>query len=232
MAKTEKASTQKYLKIDEIKDGVAVLKDGSLKSVIHVSSINFALKSEPEKNSIVLGFQGFLNALSYPIQIVARSKKLDLDEYLESLVQRAKSQSNPLLKDQTLDYIDFISRMLEVVNIMDKDFFVVVPYFPIATSKEGLMDKVTGIFADKSANRSNDAQFAQNKTQLDLRVSQVVSGLNSIGLKSYPLDTEQLIELFYSLYNPGLDRTQKIVDITKLGADVIQTSPNGGESNG
>ena len=121
------APTQQHLKIAEIRDNTLILKDGSVRSVIKVTPVNFDLKSEDEQNSIIYGFQSFLNILEFPIQILVRSKKLDIDMYLEKVISVAEKQENPLLRDQTYDYIDFIKKLVELADIMKKEFYVIIP---------------------------------------------------------------------------------------------------------
>ena len=126
--KQQVGSTQDTLKFAEIRNDTVVLKDGNLRQVLLCSSINFALKSEQEQNAIVYAYQNFLNSLNFPIQILMQSKKLDLSNYLKKLSEKANSQTNELLRSQTLDYIDFIKRLINLANIMDKRFYVVVPF--------------------------------------------------------------------------------------------------------
>lgn len=138
------ASTQAYLPISEIKEGVVVMRDQSLRSVLIVSSVNFALKSEQEKDAIIASYQSFLNSLNFPVQIVASSKKLHLTNYINSLKTLGQNQTNPLLKIQTEEYSRFIEQLLEVSNIMEKRFYVVVPYFPAGVNVEGGIKDLIG----------------------------------------------------------------------------------------
>jgi len=136
------ASTQAYLDIEEIREDVVILKDGSMRAIILVSSINFDLKSEDERNAILQSFQNFLNSLSFPLQIMIDSKKIDLDDYLKMIETKKNSQKNELLKIQISEYIDYIKGLLDQVNIMDKRFFVIVPFYPNVMEKSGILDKI------------------------------------------------------------------------------------------
>ena len=139
--KNPSSSTQMYLKISEIRDNTLVLKNGGLRSVLRVSSINFNLKSEEEQNAIIYSYQAFLNTLEFPLQIVIRSKKLDIDEYLDKLKKIGEKQTNPLLQTQTYEYIEYIAKLVEYADIMEKDFLVVVPVDPFRSQKPNMFQK-------------------------------------------------------------------------------------------
>jgi len=213
------SSTQTYLRIAEIRDGTLVLKNGGLRTVLRVSSINFNLKSEEEQNSIVYSYQGFLNTLEHPIQIVVRSKKLDIDNYLEKLRKIGEKQTNPLLQTQTYEYVEYISKLVEYADIMEKDFLVIVPLDPMRSIKLNIMQK---FFQNMNAKDSYDAikrrheEFDQLKKTLAQRVSSVKVGLENCGLKAEELTTKELIELFYNIYNPTVARYEKAKEIQDI----------------
>src|SRR3989344_2447235 len=151
------ASTQSMLDIAEIKEGTIVLKDGSLRAVIAVSSTNFSLKSAEEQGGIINSYQSFLNSLNFPIQIVMQSRKLDVHSYLDRLRSVAQEQTNELLRMQTQEYIEYISKLIDFSSIMNKTFYIVVPFFTGTAVKHGFMSKfgkilnpVTGISSQKS----------------------------------------------------------------------------------
>lgn len=215
--KPQIASTQEILRFAEIHDGIAITKTGELRAILMVSSINFALKSEQEQTAIVFAYQNFLNSLEFPIQIVMQSKKLDLYNYLIKLKKVSQTQTNELLRMQTLDYIDFISRLINVANIMDKKFFVVIPYIP--------MPKV-GLSAPKKAQESHTItmeEFNRYKEELTQRVATVSSGLGSVGVRCAQLSTQQIIELMYGIYNPEESSKQKLTQIDQLTTQVIES---------
>jgi type IV secretory pathway VirB4 component len=215
--KTPKApSTQRFLPIKEIREGTVVMKDGSMRAVIMVSSINFSLKNEEEKDSIINSYQGFLNSLEFPIQIMIASRKLHLDNYMKSLDDAYNSQTNELLRLQTSEYIAFIHELLEYANIMEKRFFVVIPFFPIGIKKDTFISKLI------NTPKQFDADFETLKMELSQRVDHVISGLSSVGLRCVALDTEDLIELYYTSYNPDTAGEEKIHNAEELEAPVIR----------
>lgn len=211
------ASAQAYLPISEIREGVVVLSDGSLRAVLIVSSLNFALKSEQEKDAIISSYQGFLNSLNFPLQLVASSKKLHLTKYISTIKNLGQSQQNPLLKIQTEEYANFIEKLLEVSNIMEKRFYVVVPYFPAGVNVDGTFKDLLG---KKKAGLSES--FEENKKKLLFRVERITEGLTSIGLRCSPLDTKNLLELYYSSYNPDTAENQKLIDLDSIENPVVE----------
>lgn len=212
-------STQTYLKIAEIRDDTLVLKNGGLRAVLRVSSINFNLKSEEEQNAIVYSYQSFLNTLEFPIQIVIRSKKLDIDDYLDKLKKIAEKQPNPLLQNQTYEYIEYIAKLVEYADIMEKDFLVVVPMDPARSVKPNILQK---FFQNMNAKDSYEnikrrhEEFDEFKRTLTQRVSSVRIGLENCGLKVSQLITQELIELFYNIYNPTVARYEKVKSVENL----------------
>lgn len=213
------ASTQLHLRIAEIRDNTVVLKNGGLRAVLKVSSMNFNLKSEAEQNSIIISYQSFLNALEFPIQIVIRSRKLDLDEYIEKLRKLAEKQQNALLQRQTYEYVDYIRRLIEFADIMEKEFYVVVPMDPARAVKQNFIEKFWSRMhpADSIASVVRRHQeFEQLKKNLNQRTTQIVSGIEQCGLKTEVVGTADLIALFYQIYNPLTARNEKIEDTSKL----------------
>ncbi len=209
------ASTQQYLDITEIRDDCVVLKDGTLRSVILVSSINFALKSEDEQNAIIFGYMSFLNAFDFPLQIVVQSRRLDIDAYLERLKQAEKEQTNELLKVQIAGYRQFVAELVQIGEIMNKRFFVVVPYNPATDKRKGFFRRLGELFSPAVLIRLREETFKQYRKELFLRVEHVMGLLNSLGLSTVPLDTQGLIELYYNVYNPEISRYEKLTDIAK-----------------
>lgn len=219
--KVSAPATQQRLYISELKQDVVVLKDGTLRAVLEVSSINFALKGEDEQQAIIQGYIGFLNTLDFEIQIVIQSRKLDIRNYLLSLEQLAKQQTNELLKMQTLDYRQYIEELVTLSEIMEKRFLVVVPYSPFSKKRKNWFTRAQEIIFPARVIKLADTKFVKYLKELDRRVSIVSSGLTSIGLQVSQLDTQRLIELYYQLYNPtrgsnrhlpGLDKLQLVPD--------------------
>lgn len=210
------ASTQEILRFAEIHDSIVITKTGELRVILMVSSINFALKSEQEQTAIIFAYQNFLNSLDFPIQIVMQSKKLDLYNYLIKLKKVSQTQTNELLRMQTVDYIDFISRLINVANIMDKKFFVVVPFVPLPK---------VGISVPKQSQNVTMTvdEFNRYKEELTQRSQVVQSGLGSVGVRCAQLNTQQIIELFYGIYNPEESSKQKLPPIDELTTQVIES---------
>jgi type IV secretory pathway VirB4 component len=204
MAK-ESQPTQQFVEIEDIKNGVVVMKDGSLRSVLMVSGINLELKSEEEQNIAVFSYQNFLNSLDFSVQLVIHSRKLNIKSYLDKLEEYKNREENELLKNQISEYSEFIRSYVETNAVMAKTFFAAVPY--ASTIISGGSGNFLDIFKFGGKGKTSAAKekegLEQKIVQLNQRVDQVVSGLKQIGLRVVALNDEELIELFYNLYNPG-----------------------------
>jgi type IV secretory pathway VirB4 component len=184
-------STQQFLEIEDIKEGVLILKNKSLRGIIMVSSLNFALKSEEEQNAIIFQFQNFLNSLDFPIEILIQSRRLNITGYLEKLKDLEKKQENELLKHQTADYRKFIESLVAGGQIFVKNFLVIVPFY------------LMGVSTTKGKTPSlSEEQFQRSKSQLWQRMEFVIMGLRRCGLQCVPLGTTEIIELLWSFYHP------------------------------
>jgi type IV secretory pathway VirB4 component len=193
--------TQEFVPISEIRDGVVVLRDGGLRIVLMVSSVNFALKSEDNQQAILLQFQNFLNTLDFAVQIVVHSRRFDVRPYLALLEERVKKQESELLQIQTREYIGFVRSFTESTAIMSKSFFIVVPYSPTPVKLRGGLP--VGIRSKSAAPAAVAADFNESRTQLEQRIAVVEQGLTRCGLRTARLGTDEEIELFYKLFNPG-----------------------------
>lgn len=209
-------ATKKYLDIAEIREDTVIMKDGTLRAVLLASSINFALKSEEEQNAIISNYVGFLNSLDFSIQIVIQSRRLNIEKYLNKLKEEEKKQVNELLKIQIADYRQFVGELIEMGDIMSKRFYVVVPYSPFTNNQKKFFDRVKEVLTPASAIRLNKEKFLKRKRDLMLRVSSVMSGMQSMGVQAALLDTQSLIELYYNIYNPDLMETEKLVPLNNL----------------
>lgn len=214
--KAKNPSTQRYLDINEIKENAVILKDGTLRAVILVSSINFALKAEIEQNAIVSGYMELINSFEYPVQVVVQSRKLNMDHYLSRLSVLQREQKNELLKNQMQSYSDFIRQLVEIGEIMTKKFYMVIPYSPYAAKQKNFFIKLKEAFTPGDVINISRKNFDNYKNDLYLRVNQVIGSLNSLGLNAVALDTQSLIELYYNAYNPMTAATQPLEDINKL----------------
>ncbi len=207
---TPSKTTQDFVPIQEIRDGIVVLKDGSMRALMLASSLNFALKSTDEQNAIILQFQNFLNSLDFSVQIFVQSKRLDIRPYIALLEGRYKEQVTELMKIQTREYIEFIKTFVENSNIMTKSFFIVIPYSPpiMPSGKNplgSLMKK-----GDKTPLLENN-KFEEYRSQIEQRVSVVEQGLVRCGIRMAELGTEEVVELYYKIFNPG--ETEKPIQI-------------------
>lgn len=209
-------STQRYLDIAEIKEDVVVLRDGTLRVVLLVSSINFALKSEDEQQAIIQQYVQFLNTLDFPLQIVIQSRQLNIDDYLMRLQESEKNQPNQLLKNQVADYREFIKELITLGEIMQKQFFVVVPFNPLSDKRKTFWERLTDMFLPAFSLRLADKIFRERREALMFRVGHIMSSLGSMSLNAVVLDTQSLIELYYRVYNPEQYETQKMVTADKL----------------
>lgn len=214
--KISSASTQQYLDILEIKDDTVVMRDGTLRVVLAVSSINFALKSEDEQNAIISSYVSFLNNISTPIQIVVQSRDLNIDNYIEYLKNKEKEQTNRLLKIQTGEYIEYIKELVSMGKIMNKKFFVVIPYSPFSDKRKGFLSQLSEIFKPATVLKLKETKFLKYKDNLSRRVDSIFSALLSLGVDVKQLNTQELIELYYNSYNPETSKNQPLVDIEKL----------------
>lgn len=220
--KNVKDSTQLHLKISEIRDNTIVLKNGGLRAVLKSSSINLNLKSEAEQNAVIYSYQNFLNTLEFPIQIVIRSKKLDIDDYIEKLKKLAVKQTNPLMQKQTFEYIEYISRLVEYADIMEKEFYVVIPQDPFRSEQKGLIKTfLENIFPQDTVEKikQRHGEFDQLKKGLSQRVNTARAGLENCNLRVTELNTQELIELFYEVYNPMTSRNQKFANEEDLALE-------------
>lgn len=195
-------SSQQRLHIAEIRNDTVTLKDGTLRAVLEVSSINFALKSEDEQQAIIQGYVGFLNTLDFELQIVIQSRKLDIRKYLETLDHLAKEQTNELLRVQTTEYRQYVEELVTLSEIMEKRFYIVVPYSPFSKKRKSWFSRVQEVLFPTRVIKLADVKFEKYLKELERRVSVVASGLTSIGLQVSQLDTQHLIELYYHMYNP------------------------------
>ncbi|KKR48901.1 MAG: hypothetical protein UT86_C0002G0076 [Candidatus Magasanikbacteria bacterium GW2011_GWC2_40_17] len=209
-------STQQYLDIASIHDDILIMKDGTLRAVLLASSINFALKSEEEQNALISAYASFLNTLEYPLQIVLQSRKLNMDAYLEKLKKSQEEQTNELLKMQIADYRGFIDELVDLGQIMSKKFFVIVPFNPSSNKRKSFFARFKETFTPAIFVGLKRELFLNRKKDLMSRVSQIQGQLQSFGINTIALDTEGLIELYYSSYNPQLSDVEKMVDTDRL----------------
>jgi hypothetical protein len=225
---TNPNSTQNTLQIAEIRDGIVIMNDGSYRSVIMVKSINFDLMSPQEQEAVEYAYQGFLNSLYFPVQIFIRSNRVDLQPYIEKLDKIRTEHDNMLLALLMEDYINYIDALSQQTNIMDKKFYIVVPYFPVVdvqkalTQSKNFFSGLSSMFNSKEKHFTiNEADLEAAKGELRNRVQAVLGGLLQCNIQGLPLDTQELIELYYDTYNPDTATRQQLKNFNELSADVI-----------
>lgn len=194
-------SSQDFVPVKEIRNGIVVLKNNSLRLVFMASSLNFALKSAEEQTATIMQFQNFLNSLDFSVQFFVQSRQLDIRPYIALLEERKKEQTSELMRIQVNEYIEFIKKFTENVNIMTKTFFVVIPYTrPVIERKRLPLE----ILSRKKISREEEVDiFEENRTQLEQRSAIVEQGLARAGIRVAQLGTEELVELYFKIFNPG-----------------------------
>lgn len=203
--------SQQIINIEEVRDGVLIMKDGTLKVILMASSLNFALKSADEQTAVILQYQNFLNSLDFSVQFFVQSRKINIEPYLDTLKETKEQQTNELLQIQISEYIEFIRTFVKASNIVNKNFYIVIPFAPpvFTTAEEGvkgIMNMLKGLWGSTEIKKQeglSPQKFEEYKNQLWQRMENVVAGLTRTGVRAVPLNTEELIELFYGLYNPG-----------------------------
>lgn len=203
-------STEQLVPIADIRDGVVILKNGSLRLVLEVSAINFELRSADEQVAILQGFQRFLNSTDFPVQIVISSREIDISNYLKKVDQITESLESELLKIQASEYSKFVKELSSLSNIMSKKFYIVVPFYIYETPQvTGLVASLKSLFNPKVVPKElTEEQFNTYKNQLLQRTELIYSGLEGLGLKIRQLGDEELKNLYYQLYNPTINPTK------------------------
>lgn len=208
--------TVQHLDIAEVRDDMVILKDGTVRAVLLVSSINFALKSDEEQEAIIQAYMSFLNSLEYSLQIVIQSRRMNIEGYMQALQEQERKTTNELLRAQIADYRTFVSELVEIGQIMQKRFYVVVPYDPLTNKKKNFWTKLSESLSPAAAAHLNEKQLTDRIEQLSRRVEVISSQLNSMGLTSVRLDTQGLIEVYYNVYNPDVFEEQKLKDLSEI----------------
>lgn len=217
-------STQNTLQIAEIKEGILIMKDGSYKAVVTCKSINFDLMSYREREGVEYGYQGFLNSLYFPIQILVRSNKVDIGPYLEKLLKIRSEQDNMLLNVLMDDYLNYIEMLAQEANIMDKSFYIVIPYYSTTESFDDIKKQSQGALAslfssNKNINQPikiNQQTYLKAREEIQNRVDVVISGLSQVGVQAKQLNTAQLSQLFYNFYNPDISAREALVNFDQV----------------
>jgi hypothetical protein len=226
--KSNPNSTQNTLQIAEIRDGIVIMNDGSFRSVVMVKSINFDLMSPQEREAVEYSYQGFLNSLYFDVQIFIRSQKVDIRPYLERLDKIRGEHDNMLLALLMEDYINYMANVAQQTNIMDKKFYVIVPFNPVTTAQQAITQSknfftgLANMFNKKEQHVViNEGDLQKAKDELRNRVQAVLGGLQQCGVQGLPLDTQELIELYYDAYNPDTATRQQLKNFDDLSAPVV-----------
>jgi hypothetical protein len=220
-------TTQNSLLISEIRDGMVIMGDGSFRAVVACKSINFDLMSSREREGVEFSYQNFLNALYFPIQIFIRSQRVDIGPYIDRLVNIRRSQDNMLLNVLMDDYINFIDVLSQEANIMDKSFFIIVPYYPTG-DLNNVREQARGFFGklfskpQTTATKIDKATYDKARDEIKNRVDSVMSGLFQIGVKSVQLNTKELGELYYNMYNPDTAVREPLGDFENVTSTYVR----------
>ncbi|HCU70766.1 MAG TPA: hypothetical protein DIC35_03340 [Candidatus Moranbacteria bacterium] len=210
------SATQIFLDVAEVKEDVIILKNGSMRAIMAVSAINFDLKSTEEQDAIIMQYQAFLNSLDFPVQIVISSRKLNISDYLDFIEKKSRQQKNDLLKFQISEYQNFIQQLVSVSNIMDKNFYIVVPFSPVENEGKGFLGNMMDHFNPRKSIQAKREHFETYKNQLFQRLDHITASLSGIGLRLTPLKTQEIVELLYNSYNPNLFTNPEIGDVNNL----------------
>lgn len=196
------SATQQFIPIESIRDGVISLKNGELRAVLMTNSLNLSLKGEDEQQAIIMQFQNFLNSIEFSVQFFVESRRLNIGPYIDLLKKRSFDVKEDLLKIQINEYMGFIKKFTEETNIMTKHFFIVVSYMPpILNSKQGSSSLLS--FGGSNKDTTATSVFEESRIQLEQRITTISQGLIRFGIRSQKLNTEEAVELFYKLFNPG-----------------------------
>jgi len=230
-------STQNTLKLSEVRDGMVIMSDGTFRAVIRCQSINFDLMSNREREGVEYSYQNFLNSLNFPVQILVRSQRVDIGPYIDKLLDTRRAQDNMLLGVLMDDYINFIDVLSQEANIMDKSFYITVPYYPLGDARN-LLDQGKGFFGKlfakpNTVSRIDDTTYQKAKEEIKNRVDAVIGGLFQVGIRAQQLNTKQLGELYYNFYNPDTAVREPLGnydDVTSIyikrgGPDLAQPQP-------
>ena len=235
--KNNPSSTQNTLLFSEMRENMMIMHDGSFRAVVECESINFDLMSSREREAVEYSYQNFLNSLYFPVQILIRSRRVDIGPYIDRLVTIRRSQDNMMLSRLMDDYIDFIDVLSQEANIMDKSFYIVIPYYPIGDVAEikkqakGLFDSFFGGTKEPQVTKINQPDYEKAKDEVRNRVDSVVSGLFQLGVKSQQLTTQQLSVLFYNSYNPDISARQPMTNASMSDFATTYVRKGEGDAN-
>lgn len=215
-ASSANSTSQQFVDVAEVKDDVIVLKNGTLRGVLNVSAINYDLKSTQEQEAIINQYKNFLNSLDFPIQILINSRKINIEKYLAFIERKEKDQPSELLRFQISEYKNFIQHLVSVSNIMDKNFYIIVPFSSIENREKSFWDTIGSILNPRKSIMEKREMFETCRNQLFQRLDHIIASLSGIGLKMAPLQTKELIELLYNSYNSNVFNLTELEDTRNL----------------
>ena len=215
------ANTQRYIPFSEIRNDTVILKNGGLRAVLRIEPLNFNLKSETEQQGIIAGYESFINTINFPVQIIIRSTKVNIEPYLGKIHAQAEQLSGGLMKEQTLAYATFIQKIVEVADIMQKEFYIVIPLDDTPQKTSVFHQFFAWLNIDDTLSKAlqRNRRFTNQLTRLKERIDLIETGLNNIGLATKQLKTMELIRLYYRTYNPGTSQTQKLANEQELNTE-------------
>ncbi len=209
-----KATTQEHLDIENVRDDLVILKSGEVAAVISTTAVNFALLSEIEQDALIAAFSMLLNSITFPMQIVIQSKRVDISSYLAKVVQTEQALTDPLLKRQAQSYRKFIQETIKVNNVLDKKFFVIVPsggskYQELGSSPFDWVGRLFGVHT-KRIKVNVEQALERARPELLPKVEHLIGEFNRLGIKARQLNTQEIVELYFEFYNPGTSQNQRI----------------------
>jgi hypothetical protein len=210
------STSQQFVDVAEVKDDAIVLKNGTLRGVLNVSAINYDLKSTQEQEAIIDQYKNFLNSLDFPIQILINSRKINIEKYINFIERKEKDQPSELLRFQISEYKNFIQHLVSVSNIMDKNFYIIIPFSSIENREKGIFDSISSLFNPRKSIVAKRELFETCRNQLFQRMDHIMASLSGIGLKMAPLKTKELIELLYNSYNSNVFNLTELEDTRNL----------------
>ncbi|PIP26418.1 MAG: hypothetical protein CO140_01840 [Candidatus Moranbacteria bacterium CG_4_9_14_3_um_filter_40_7] len=213
---SSKSTSQQFMDVAEVKDDAIVLKNGTLRGVLSVSAINYDLKSTQEQEAIINQYKNFLNSLDFPLQILINSRKINIEKYLDFIERKEKDQPSELLRFQISEYKNFIQHLVSVSNIMDKNFYIIIPFSSIENREKGIFDSFSTLLNPRKSIMDKRELFETCRNQLFQRMNHIIASLSGIGLKMVPLKTKELIELLYNSYNSNVFNLTELEDTRNL----------------
>lgn len=212
-----RSTTQDHLDIEDVLEDLILLKNGSVAMVLQTSSVNFGLLSEAEQDATIYTYAALLNSLSFPIQILVRSQKKDVSGYIRLLGDREQKQTNPLLKNQISQYKKFVEKVVKEGNVLDKDFYVIIPF---SSLELGIAAAKTGV--NKALPYPKDYIIKKALTTLKPKRDHLVRQFTRLGLKTRQLKTGEIIRLIFNIYNPDQPQNQQFAAAKDYTTPLVQ----------